>query len=64
MNKYAHEWLAFFMLILMTIAAFSAAEQRDELKVQAVKRGFAEWVCDVNGQTTFKWKNQPQTQPQ
>ena len=58
MNKCTQEWLVLFVLILMTIAAFLVAAQRDDLKVEAVKRGFAEWVCDVNGQTTFKWKNQ------
>lgn len=58
MNKLTLEFLILFVLILMTIAAFLIAEDRDDLKVQAVKHGAAEWVCDAKGQTTFKWKKQ------
>jgi hypothetical protein len=42
--------------ILLFISAFMAATQRDELKAEAVKRGFAEWVVDEKGGTTWKWK--------
>jgi hypothetical protein len=53
MSKCAQEW---FLLIIVIIAAFLIAEQRDDLKIEAVKHGAAEWVSDVNGRTTFKWK--------
>jgi hypothetical protein len=42
--------------IILFIAAFMAASQRDELKAEAVKRGFAEWIVDEKGDTTWKWK--------
>jgi hypothetical protein len=42
----------------LLIGAFMAASQRDDLKAEAVKRGFAEWVSDYNGNTTFKWKEE------
>lgn len=38
--------------------AFMVAEQRDELKQQAVERGFAEWVVKSNGSTTWQWKEE------
>jgi hypothetical protein len=40
----------------LLITAFLVAQQRDDLKAEAVKRGAAEWVADYNGITTFKWK--------
>jgi hypothetical protein len=56
MNKNTTEWLLVFALITLLITAFLVAQQRDDLKAEAVKRGVAEWVADVNGHTTFKWK--------
>jgi len=56
MSKLATEWITLSVIIFLTIATFMVARQRDELKVEAVKRGFAEWVSDYNGNTTFKWK--------
>ena len=43
-------------IIALLITAFIAAGQRDDLKAEAVKHGAAEWVADVHGHTTFKWK--------
>jgi hypothetical protein len=56
MSKLSIEWIMTLCVILLFIAAFIVAGQRDELKVEAVKRGFAEWVSDHNGNTTFKWR--------
>ena len=33
-----------------------AAKQRDQLKIEAIKHGAAEWVVDEAGNTTFQWK--------
>jgi hypothetical protein len=61
MSKLASEWIMSVFVFLL-IAAFMLGVivditlQRDELKAEAVKRGFAEWVSDYNGNTTFKWK--------
>ena len=35
---------------------FLVAEQRDDLKKQAVERGYAEWVVNPSGSTTWQWK--------
>lgn len=42
--------------ILLLAATFMVAEQRDELKQQAVERGCAEWVVKSSGETTWRWK--------
>jgi hypothetical protein len=56
MKHYTAEWLLVLALITLLITAFLVAQQRDDLKAEAVKRGAAEWVADYNGITTFKWK--------
>lgn len=56
MKHYTSEWLLVLALIVLLITAFLVAQQRDDLKAEAVKRGAAEWVADYNGITTFKWK--------
>jgi hypothetical protein len=56
MNKNTTEWLMTLAVILLFIAAFMVAKQRDDLKAEAVKHGAAEWVADANGHTIFKWK--------
>ena len=38
------------------ICAFVAAGQRDDLKEEAVKRGYAEWIVIGKNNTEFKWK--------
>ena len=35
---------------------FLVANQRDDLKQQAVERGCAEWVVNPSGSTTWQWK--------
>lgn len=30
--------------------------QKKEFKREAVERGYAEWIVDSNGNTTWKWK--------
>lgn len=56
MNKSVLEWMMVACFILLLVASFGLAWQRDELKTEAVKRGFAEWVVDVWGNTTFQWR--------
>lgn len=59
MSKNAREWMLVAWLILMTVCAFAAAQQRDELKQQAVDRGFAEWrIIKGSKETEFKWKGE------
>ena len=57
MNNNSHDWIGFMMLILAVFCTFLVAEQRDQLKAEAVKRGFAEWyIVDGTRETEFKWK--------
>ena len=44
--------------ILLLFAAFMVAEQRDDLKQQAIERGCAEWVVKSDGSTTWQWKEE------
>lgn len=50
------EWVAIAIIIFLVVSAFVAAEQRDDLKQEAVDRGFAEWVIKGQNKTEFKWK--------
>jgi hypothetical protein len=50
------QWIGLAMLILTLICAFSLADQRDELKEEAVKRGYAEWIVISHDNVQFKWK--------
>lgn len=58
MSKLESEWIMTISVILLLIAVFMVAGKRDELKAEAVKRGFAEWVVDEKGNTTWKWKEE------
>ena len=53
-NWHGLMWLGCFIVLM--IAAFACSQQRDTLKVEAVKRGFAQWVVNDEGTTTFQWK--------
>ena len=50
------EWVAIAIIIVLVVSAFVAAGQRDDLKQEAVDRGFAEWVIKGQNKTEFKWK--------
>lgn len=56
MNDILNELVAIAIIIILVIAAFAVAGQRDELKQEAVDRGFAEWVIKGENKTEFKWK--------
>lgn len=56
MNKETMPVLTCVCFILMLGAAFIIAWQRDDLKRDAVERGFAEWISDSSGNTTWQWR--------
>lgn len=56
MSEIARQFIMTLSAILLLISAFMAASQRDDLKAEAVKRGFAEWIVNEKGDTTWKWK--------
>jgi len=47
--------IALLFAVLLT-AFLMVTAQVCEFKDEAVKRGFATWVSDENGNTTFTWK--------
>lgn len=57
MSEKTLELLSVICFILLLIAALMVAQQRDELKQQAVDKGFAEWQIVLGTkETQFKWK--------
>jgi hypothetical protein len=48
--------LSLVMAIIFGIAFIVACDRNTELQSEAVKRGYAEWVCDLEGNSTFQWK--------
>lgn len=49
MNQSSMEWLSILAIVLVLSVAFLVANQRDELKKQAVERGFALGIQLGNG---------------
>jgi hypothetical protein len=52
---------AFFILVIIAVSCLfsglaGCSIGSKEVKVEAVKKGYAEWVVDYNGQSTFTWK--------
>ena len=56
MSETTYSWLALIALISVLICAVVGVQQRDELKAEAVKRGYAEWIVISEDNTEFKWK--------
>ncbi len=59
MSEKTLELLSVICSILLLVAALMVAHQRDELKQEAVDRGFAEWrIIKGTKETEFKWKGE------
>ncbi len=57
MSEKTLELLSVICFILLLVTAILVAQQRDELKQQAVDKGFAEWhIIPGTKETEFKWK--------
>lgn len=58
MNQLNYLILILWSLVITVILFFFflVAEQRDDLKRQAVERGYAEWVVNPSGSTSWRWK--------
>ncbi len=48
--------LSIVISFVLFIAVLVVCDQREELKANAVKRGYAEWVVGDRGDVAFKWK--------
>jgi hypothetical protein len=58
MSDKTSELLSVIATIVLVVACLLLAQQRDDLKLEAVKRGFAEWIISDNGGTTFQSKGE------
>jgi hypothetical protein len=58
MSNTENQWIMLVAVIFLIAGTFVVSNQRDELKAEAVKRGFAEWVVKSNGSTTWQWKEE------
>lgn len=56
MSENTCAWCGIVVFLLMLICALMVAQDRDELKAEAVKRGYAEWIVIGENKTEFKWK--------
>jgi hypothetical protein len=56
MSENTCSWCFIAAFFLTVYCVFAVAEQRDELKAEAVKRGYAEWIVIRENETEFKWK--------
>jgi len=56
MSENTCSWYLIAAFFLTVYCAFAVAEQRDELRSEAVKRGYAEWIVISQDKTEFKWK--------
>jgi len=56
MSENTCSWYGILAAIMLAVGLFIVADQRDELKSEAVKRGFAEWIVIGQNNTEFKWK--------
>jgi hypothetical protein len=50
------DWVVIAIIVLLILCLFLVADQRDTLKEEAVQHGYAEWVVDTKGETTWQWK--------
>lgn len=54
--KSYHELLYVISFITLACILFLVAEQRDEIKKEAVEKGFAEFIVTPDKEIIFKWK--------
>jgi len=56
MTENTSSLLGLLAAITLTVGLFIATVQY-QLKAEAVKRGFAEWIVTGQNQTEFKWRD-------
>lgn len=54
--KSYHELISVISFIALVCILFLVAEQRDEIKKEAVEKGFAEFIVTPDKEIIFKWK--------
>jgi hypothetical protein len=48
--------LSLIVTVGLLVALFICTNKMDNMKAEAVKRGYAEWISDYYGNSTFQWK--------
>lgn len=64
MNKWFH--VSMFLiggLLSAFVLARISEHQFRKLRIQAVERGYAEWITATDGTSTWKWKDNQPTKP-
>lgn len=56
MSERHYATLSLIFLLSALITMFAAVIKMDNLKTEAVERGFAEWQVKNTGEVTWKWK--------
>jgi hypothetical protein len=56
MSENASSLFGMILFLFALIIAVLVKQDRDELKAEAVKRGYAEWIVIGEDNTEFKWK--------
>lgn len=57
MEEHHAAWLSIIMNVVFFVGLILSANQRDNLKQEAVDKGFAEWhIISGTKETEFKWK--------
>ena len=56
MSENASSLFGMILFLFALIIAVLVKQDRDELKAEAVKRGYAEWIVIGENNTEFKWK--------
>lgn len=56
-NKH-YRALAIICTLFLYLTLVFVHSKYEELKKEAVERGYAEWVVDSDGETTWRWKEE------
>lgn len=56
MSERTKDIIVLICILFQTGVCLFVGHQRDKMRKEAVQHGFAEWVADDYGRTTFTWK--------
>ena len=56
MSEYTYGNFMFVLVMAFLISIFISSMEKQKLREEAVERGFAEYIVNKSGETTWKWK--------
>jgi hypothetical protein len=56
MSEYTYGNFMFVLVMAFLISLFISSMEKQKLREEAVERGFAEYIVNKSGETTWKWK--------